>query len=181
MSSTTVELVNAPATPLPQLSSSSSITSGPGRTVASTESDQHEDISKGKTVVVISSVTCITGISSLLAGVVTVCIPAMAKDVNLESNLLLWYEPASAKSLACRGFLTCATKACFCVRPDLRVHPFALRSYGRSLWCPATLSLRMLLPISLHTRLRSRKNRNSAHYVPSFCRNCHFDVPTVCR
>lgn len=56
------------------------------------EDAQHEDISKGKTVVVISSVTCITGINSLLAGVVTVCIPAMAKDVNLEGNLLLWYE-----------------------------------------------------------------------------------------
>lgn len=90
--STTTTVVAAPATPLPELSASSSITSGPDRGGSClSEEAQHDDsMSKGKTVVVISSVTCITGISSLLAGVVTVCIPAMARDVNLESNLLLW-------------------------------------------------------------------------------------------
>lgn len=92
MSTTTVEVINAPASPLAERSASSSITSRPNQPVFPAEDAQHEDISKGKTVVVISSVTCITGISSLLAGVVTVCIPAMAKDVNLEGNLLLWYE-----------------------------------------------------------------------------------------
>ncbi|KAF4815249.1 putative MFS-type transporter [Colletotrichum siamense] len=99
MSTTTVEVINAPASPLAELSASSSITSRPNQPVFPAEDAQHEDISKGKTVVVISSVTCITGISSLLAGVVTVCIPAMAKDVNLEGNLLLW--PASVYALTC--------------------------------------------------------------------------------
>ncbi|TDZ24512.1 putative MFS-type transporter [Colletotrichum orbiculare MAFF 240422] len=90
MSTTTVELVNAPAKPLPELSKTSSATSTPAGAVFPAENSHNEDISKGKTVVVISSVTCITAISSLLAGVVTVCIPAMARDVNLEGSLLLW-------------------------------------------------------------------------------------------
>ncbi|KAL0934518.1 MFS transporter [Colletotrichum truncatum] len=99
MSTTTVELVTAPATPLPQLSASPSNTPSSNQNSFSAEDVQHDDISKGKTLVVITSVTCITGISSLLAGIVTVCIPAMAKDVNLESSLLLW--PASVYALTC--------------------------------------------------------------------------------
>ncbi|WQF81085.1 Putative major facilitator superfamily, MFS transporter superfamily [Colletotrichum destructivum] len=99
-STTTIELANAPATPLPELSSSSSACSPqPQQTIFSSETEQHEDLSRGKTVVVISSVTCITGVSSLLAGIVTVCIPAMARDVNLENNLLLW--PSSVYALTC--------------------------------------------------------------------------------
>ncbi|TEA17297.1 putative MFS-type transporter [Colletotrichum sidae] len=99
MSTTTVELVNAPATPLPELSKTSSATSTQAGAVFPAENSHNEDMSKGKTVVVISSVTCITAISSLLAGVVTVCIPAMARDVNLEGSLLLW--PASVYALTC--------------------------------------------------------------------------------
>lgn len=88
---TTVELVNAPATPLPQLSASTSVTSQSlNQTTIVPAIGQNGDLSKGKTMVVISSVTCITGISSLLAGIVTVCIPAMARDVRLDGNLLLW-------------------------------------------------------------------------------------------
>ncbi|OLN81928.1 putative MFS-type transporter C1683.03c-like protein 2 [Colletotrichum chlorophyti] len=96
---TTVDAAKAPVTPLPELSSSSTNTSRTNVSAFPSDTAQHEDISRGKTVVVISSVTCITGISSLLAGVVTVCIPAMAKDVNLEGNLLLW--PASVYALTC--------------------------------------------------------------------------------
>ncbi|TDZ36982.1 putative MFS-type transporter [Colletotrichum trifolii] len=99
MSTTTVELVNAPATALPELSKTSSATSTPAGAVFPAENSHNEDMSKGKTVVVISSVTCITAISSLLAGVVTACIPAMARDVHLEGSLLLW--PASVYALTC--------------------------------------------------------------------------------
>ena len=50
-----------------------------------------EKVSKGTTAVVIMSVTCITGISSLLAGLVVVGLPTIAKDLALDANLLLWY------------------------------------------------------------------------------------------
>jgi hypothetical protein len=46
--------------------------------------------SRGKTFIVISSTTVITGISSLLAGVVTVSLPTIAKDLELGESLLLW-------------------------------------------------------------------------------------------
>ncbi|KAB8345826.1 hypothetical protein FH972_022881 [Carpinus fangiana] len=55
--------------------------------------------SRKTTTVVITSVTCITTLSTLISGVVTVAIPTMAKDVNLDDSLLLW--PASVYALVC--------------------------------------------------------------------------------
>jgi hypothetical protein len=75
-----------------------------------------EDLSKGRTFVVILSVTVITGISSLLAGIVTVGLPTIARDLRLESNLLLWYVRSAFFSFLYR--YTCDTPClfgdCFC-------------------------------------------------------------------
>jgi MFS family permease len=83
----------------------------PIRTISSTFSSRNntqgttaqanEDVklSNRRTAIVILSVTVITGISSLLAGLLTVALPVIAKDLKLESNLLLW--PASIFSLTC--------------------------------------------------------------------------------
>lgn len=49
-----------------------------------------DDPSSAKTAIVISSVTVVTGLSSIIAGVVTVAIPAIARDVQLQHDLLLW-------------------------------------------------------------------------------------------
>jgi hypothetical protein len=54
------------------------------------ENNSETDVSKGQTVVVISSVTVITGISSLLAGLVTVGLPTIAKELDIPSGLVLW-------------------------------------------------------------------------------------------
>lgn len=54
-------------------------------------------LKKSTTVFVITSVASVTAISSMLAGVVTVAIPAIAEDVNLPHSLLLW--PASIYAL----------------------------------------------------------------------------------
>jgi len=48
-------------------------------------------VSKTRRNIVIGSVTCVTALSAFLAGVITVAIPAMARDVNLDQGLLLWY------------------------------------------------------------------------------------------
>ncbi|KAF2115559.1 integral membrane protein [Lophiotrema nucula] len=55
--------------------------------------------SKGTTAIVLLSVVCITGISSLLAGLVTVGLPTMASDLHIPTSLLLW--PISIYSLTC--------------------------------------------------------------------------------
>ncbi|KAL2203507.1 integral membrane protein [Sarocladium strictum] len=55
--------------------------------------------SKTATIAVISSVTVVTGIGSVIAGIVTVAIPAIAHDISLQQELLLW--PASIFSLTC--------------------------------------------------------------------------------
>lgn len=64
-----------------------------------TNRSEPPDLGKGKTAVVIASVTCVTGISSLLAGVVTVTLPVMARDLPLDEQLLLW--PQSIYALTC--------------------------------------------------------------------------------
>lgn len=51
---------------------------------------QDPEKTRGKTFIVISSTTVITGISSLLAGVVTVSLPTIAMDLHLGESLLLW-------------------------------------------------------------------------------------------
>ena len=46
-----------------------------------------------------SCITCITAIGNLLTGLLTVCIPVIAVDLNMSQDLQLW--PASAFALAC--------------------------------------------------------------------------------
>jgi hypothetical protein len=53
--------------------------------------EQNLNPDKATTAIVLSCVVCITGISSLLAGLVTVGLPAMAHDFDLGPDLLLWY------------------------------------------------------------------------------------------
>ena len=55
-----------------------------------TMSDQAA-LQKGTTAVIFASITGVTGISSLLAGLVTVVLPKMAKDLSLSDSVLLWY------------------------------------------------------------------------------------------
>ena len=56
-------------------------------------------LKKGSTVAVFASVTGVTGISSMLAGLVTVLIPSMARDLNIPASLIFW--PASIYALTC--------------------------------------------------------------------------------
>ncbi|CAH0046020.1 unnamed protein product [Clonostachys solani] len=65
-------------------------------------------VSKSRTIAIISCVTCITGISNLLAGLLTVCIPVTSADLGIPPALQLW--PASAFALACGcTLLLCGT------------------------------------------------------------------------
>ena len=59
-----------------------------------TAASQDSALQKGTTVIIFASVTGVTGISSLLAGLVTVTLPKMAKDLELSESLLLWYVSA---------------------------------------------------------------------------------------
>lgn len=56
---------------------------------ASTEAAAVE-VSKRKTAIVITIITTVTGISSLLAGVVTVALPTIGRDLSLSPGVLLW-------------------------------------------------------------------------------------------
>jgi hypothetical protein len=63
----------------------------PQREPTVTAEEDEDEVSKSQTVIVISSVTVITGISSLLAGLVTVGLPTIARDLKIPTALLLWY------------------------------------------------------------------------------------------
>ena len=56
-------------------------------------------ISKWRSAVIIGTVACISLINSMLAGVIVVGLPTMARDLNLSQDLLLW--PAGVNALAC--------------------------------------------------------------------------------
>lgn len=50
-----------------------------------------EVVGKGTTAIVLTTIVCVTGISSMLAGLVTIALPTMARELHLEAHLLLWY------------------------------------------------------------------------------------------
>lgn len=55
--------------------------------------------SKSRTAIIITSVTLITGISTLLNGLTTVALPTMAAELGIPDSLLLW--PSSIQALTC--------------------------------------------------------------------------------
>lgn len=91
----------------PVVSQPASAASGPASTIAE---PVNSTPSKSRSAAIIFSITCITGISNLLAGLLTVCIPVIAADIGIQAGLQLW--PASAFVLACGcTLLLCATAA----------------------------------------------------------------------
>lgn len=66
--------------------------------ITNTDSTLHEESSaptpkvenRGTTALIISTITGVTTISSLLSGLVTIALPAIAKDLEIPQALLLW-------------------------------------------------------------------------------------------
>lgn len=58
------------------------------------QGDVHETpnqtLRKGPTAIIFTSVTAVTGISSMLAGLVTVALPRIVHDLDIPTSLLLW-------------------------------------------------------------------------------------------
>ena len=48
------------------------------------------EISKGKTFGLFATLTGTTAVASFSTGLLTVCLPGMAKELHLPNNLLLW-------------------------------------------------------------------------------------------
>lgn len=61
---------------------------------SSTAQTNPNAISSRKTAIVIICVTYSTAITTYLAGVVTIAIPAISEDLHLSSSLVLWYVSA---------------------------------------------------------------------------------------
>lgn len=52
--------------------------------------EQIQDSTKATTAIVLVTVVCVTMISTLLAGLVTVGLPTMAAELDIPPSLLLW-------------------------------------------------------------------------------------------
>jgi Golgi nucleoside diphosphatase len=99
ISSSNIELIPIPSRPSPTVSNLNS------RGVLeepifirplNTEANTIPRISRWQTSVIIGTVATATLLNSLLTGLLVVGLPTMAKDLSLDSNLLLWPASVSA-------------------------------------------------------------------------------------
>ena len=63
---------------------------GDGRDIQRNVSAATTITSKGRTAVIIASITMVTGIASMLNGLVTVILPTLQQDLALSDSILLW-------------------------------------------------------------------------------------------
>ncbi|CAN9444617.1 unnamed protein product [Alternaria alternata] len=61
--------------------------------------EQRDGPGKGTTAIVLVTVVCVTLVSSMLSGVMTVTLPTVARELELAPNVLLW--PISIYALTC--------------------------------------------------------------------------------
>lgn len=61
-----------------------------GRNVSESLVRDEQEVSWAKSLLVIGTVSSMTLMGSLLTGILTVGLPTIARDVNLEESLLLW-------------------------------------------------------------------------------------------
>ena len=54
------------------------------------ETDEVQQVSRGRSAAVIASVTFVTALGSVLAGILTVSIPVIARELKMDSSLELW-------------------------------------------------------------------------------------------
>lgn len=55
-----------------------------------TQETEPLDLSRARAVILMITLTGLTFIGSMSGGLLTVCLPGMAADLNLPDNLLLW-------------------------------------------------------------------------------------------
>lgn len=55
-----------------------------------TQETEPLELSRARAVILVITLTGLTFIGSMSAGLLTVCLPGMAADLNLPDNLLLW-------------------------------------------------------------------------------------------
>lgn len=55
-----------------------------------TQETQSLGLSRARAVILVTTLTGLTFVGSMSAGLLTVCLPGMAADLNLPDNLLLW-------------------------------------------------------------------------------------------
>lgn len=101
---TSIELVSYPETSIPALAAKP-LSNGRSKDTLSIPEDlrpingvqesfaaeQRDGPGKGTTAIVLVTVVCVTMVSSMLSGVMTVTLPTVARELELAPSVLLWY------------------------------------------------------------------------------------------
>lgn len=61
-----------------------------GSEVQATHSAQTQELSRARASILVTTLTGLTFVGSMSGGLLTVCLPGIAKDLNLPDSLLLW-------------------------------------------------------------------------------------------
>ncbi len=163
---TSVELTNEPAGPKVAFPEQ----------VSAEPQERNVAAKKGSTAVVFLSTTFVTGISSLLAGVVTVVLPKMVEDLDIPHSLMLWYVVPNLQAVHADH----CVQAIVNIRPDLRLHSDSLGCNRR---CPRKslhVSIWLCASECIHVGLWSCSDSFSAPFLSCTCGYCDRVLPTDC-
>lgn len=61
-----------------------------GSEIQATQSAQLQELSRARASILVTTLTGLTFVGSMSGGLLTVCLPGIAKDLNLPDSLLLW-------------------------------------------------------------------------------------------
>ena len=186
---TSIELVDYPETPLPTLAAKPSLNVKDNDTFSLAEdlrpindlpntfsAEQRDIPGKGTTAIVLVTVVCVTLVSSMLSGVMTVTLPTVARELELAPSMLLWCTPLS-RLPTCSNVL----QAYFRLRLNLRLYPPPPRLRRRRRRSATHVPYRLSPPIRIHTGVRLGADWDTAHRIPCFRWCCDFVLSTFSR
>lgn len=150
------------------------------RTLTEVVSAGQKDVSKGTTAVVITSVTCITGISSLLAGLVTVGLPTIAKDLDLAPSLELWCVLSWRFRVKAESDII-SGQARRHLRPNMRLYAPLIRRRRRCGRLPYYVPYRLCSTVGLYAGVRSLQDWHPADRLPRVGGHRYLILPSVGR
>lgn len=126
---------------------------------------------------IILCISCITFISCYLGGLVTVSVPQISEDLNLDPSIELWYQPNPSRPQA-DPKTNNPLKASLNVRLSNRLHSPNIWRHLRRNRQPKNFPNRLFVTEHLLHVLRTVRQRPPADLVPHHLRSGNFILST---
>ena len=137
--------------------------------------EQRDGPGKGTTAIVLVTVVCVTLVSSMLSGVMTVTLPTVARELELAPSVLLWYLRLRAVPYAHAN----THQAYLYLRPDMWLYSSPSRIGCRCCRFTAHVPDRLSLAVCVYTSMWIGTDRDTAHCLPRLCRHRDFLLPSL--